>query len=131
MGLVPDSVEDEGLGLRPGSPWLAMEYIPGGTLREAARDLGWHDIRNLLTQLLSALSHAHARGVIHRDLKPANLLVTRVDNVPELHVSDFGIAYTRGMHERDSAFEGRVAGTPDIEASRETSGELVDTELPR
>lgn len=126
MGVVPDSLVDAGPGLVAGSPWLAMEYVDGGTLRDFAPRLRWRDVRSLLTQLLEALAHAHARGIVHRDLKPANILVSRDEHGYRARISDFGIAYTRGLHERDSEFEGKVAGTPRFMAPEQIEGRWRD-----
>jgi WD40 repeat protein len=76
-----------------GRPYIAMELVEGGTIDEAARDLGRRDKIILLRDVALAVAHAHHRGVIHRDLKPSNLLVRRGDDgrlSPK--VIDFGIA---------------------------------------
>ncbi|MEQ1567635.1 MAG: protein kinase, partial [Myxococcota bacterium] len=73
-----------------GAPWFAMERASGGTLRVADAD----ELRTALAEVLEALAHAHARGVLHRDLKPANLLVrTAADARPGLMVADWGIVH--------------------------------------
>lgn len=127
MGTVPDELADRGPGLQPGAPWLAMEYVDGGTLREFAPRMTWKEIRAVLRQLLSALGHAHARDIIHRDLKPTNVLIRRgADGRLQAQISDFGIAYTRGLRERDSAFEDRVSGTPRYMAPEQIEGRWRD-----
>jgi hypothetical protein len=70
-GTVPDEAE----GLPTGSPWVAMELAEGGSLLEGYRSLRSIHIQRLLRQVLRALAHAHARGVLHRDLKPSNVLL--------------------------------------------------------
>ncbi|HET9125316.1 MAG TPA: serine/threonine-protein kinase [Solirubrobacteraceae bacterium] len=74
-------------------PYLAMEYVPGGTLadRLRERDRGgeaW-DPETIFRELLSALAHVHASGIIHRDIKPGNLLIGRDGRT---RLTDFGIA---------------------------------------
>ena len=78
--------------LRPGNPYLAMEFASGGSL---VRNLPqtWGELRHALLAILDALAHAHARGVLHRDLKPGNILVCgERDLRPGLKLADFGIA---------------------------------------
>ncbi len=72
-------------------PYLAMEYIPGGTLadRIAGGGLDRWDLTALARDLLRTLMHLHDAGVLHRDLKPANVLIG-TDGRPRL--TDFGIA---------------------------------------
>jgi tetratricopeptide (TPR) repeat protein len=84
-----------GLRVRKGTPWLAMEYVGGGTLAPAhVRD--WATLSFVARSLLETLSHAHARGVVHRDLKPQNLLlVDPRDATAGVKLTDFGIAWTR------------------------------------
>jgi eukaryotic-like serine/threonine-protein kinase len=80
--------------LRAGSPWLAMELCDG-SVYDLYRDFDWPQLSDLLLQVLDALAHAHARGVVHRDLKPANLLYVRSHSVRIL-LADFGLAWRRG-----------------------------------
>ncbi|MCB9679078.1 MAG: protein kinase [Alphaproteobacteria bacterium] len=77
-----------------GSPYLAMEYAGNGTLASLRRPLAWPELRSILLNLLDALAHAHAHGVIHRDLKPGNVLVSGTRDLrPGLKLTDFGIAH--------------------------------------
>jgi serine/threonine-protein kinase len=74
-----------------GTPWLAMEYVPGVPITEYADRLQL-DTRarlRLIRAVAEAMQHAHQRAVIHRDLKPSNILVTEDGTVK---VVDFGIA---------------------------------------
>jgi len=77
--------------LAEGGPWLALEFCEGKTLRELAPKLDWPGIRDVLIDLLAALAHAHAHGVIHRDIKLANVLVGGAR--PGIKLTDFGIMY--------------------------------------
>jgi serine/threonine protein kinase len=72
-------------------PYLAMELVSGGTVAERIRDRGFPagDVERLAAELLAALEHIHAAGVIHRDLKPANVLI---DDHDRFRLTDFGIA---------------------------------------
>ncbi|MCE9579882.1 MAG: serine/threonine protein kinase, partial [Deltaproteobacteria bacterium] len=77
---------------------IVMELASGGTLRDVLRERGARSFRRALerhTQVLSALSAAHRKGVVHRDLKPANLMFRRDADVRgvEVMLGDFGIAH--------------------------------------
>jgi len=69
-----------------GDPYLVMELAAGGRL---APPRSWPRLRAVLLQLLDALAHAHARGLLHRDLKSGNVLCTVTG---EVKLADFGIA---------------------------------------
>ena len=75
-----------------GSSYIAMEYVPGGTLKEkivGEGPLGTREAAALGAQVAAALGAAHERGMVHRDIKPQNVLLTARD---EAKVADFGIA---------------------------------------
>lgn len=74
------------------SKYIVMEYIDGITLREYMKrnaPLGLEKSLDFMMQILSALQHAHEKGVIHRDIKPQNIMV---QTNGKLKVTDFGIA---------------------------------------
>ncbi|MBE6712219.1 MAG: PASTA domain-containing protein [Ruminococcaceae bacterium] len=74
------------------SKYIVMEYIDGITLREYMRrngPLGFEKSMDFIIQILSALQHAHEKGVVHRDIKPQNIMVQANGR---LKVTDFGIA---------------------------------------
>ncbi len=98
--------EREGHALAEGSPYLAVELASGGDLHMLRPPLPWGVVSDVLRTLLSALAHAHARGVVHKDLKPQNVLLCTDDDVrPGLKLTDFGLA----LHERSERLDG---GTP-------------------
>jgi serine/threonine-protein kinase len=75
-----------------GTVYLAMEYVPGRTLREVIQADSPMPARRalaLLEQILTALAAAHRAGLVHRDVKPENVLITPSGQVK---VADFGLA---------------------------------------
>jgi beta-lactam-binding protein with PASTA domain/serine/threonine protein kinase len=75
-----------------GTLFLAMEYVPGRTLRDVVRQRApMPPVRalDLLAPVLSALSAAHDAGIVHRDIKPENVLIADDGTVK---VADFGLA---------------------------------------
>ena len=75
-----------------GTIFLAMEYVPGQTLRDVMREEGLLSPRaalDVLDPVLQALAEAHSKGLIHRDVKPENVILN--DN-GTVKVADFGLA---------------------------------------
>ena len=70
-------------------PYIAMEYVSGGSLRPLVGDLRLPQVFGVLEGVLNGLSHAEERSIAHRDLKPENVLVTGRGGVK---IADFGIA---------------------------------------
>jgi serine/threonine-protein kinase PpkA len=71
-------------------PYIAMEFVPAGTLAGRMRAaMEPRDALRLVAQLAQALAAIHAKGIVHRDLKPANILF-RADGQPV--IVDFGLA---------------------------------------
>jgi serine/threonine protein kinase len=72
-------------------PYLVMEYVPGGTLADRLRARGredW-DPETVFRELMAAVAHVHAAGIIHRDIKPGNVLIGRDGRT---RLTDFGVA---------------------------------------
>ena len=73
--------------------YIAYEYIPGRTMRQAlvAGELGDREAVEAAAQVLEALAHAHGRGIVHRDVKPSNVLLGEGIGV-DVRLLDFGLA---------------------------------------
>src|SRR5881628_1155208 len=71
--------------------FIASEFIDGETLRQRMRKkpMKLSDVLDVAAQIASALSAAHAAGIIHRDIKPENIMI-RADGI--VKVLDFGLA---------------------------------------
>lgn len=97
-------------GESDGLVYLAMEYIPGRTLRDVVREFGPLTTEQALVfidPVLEALVAAHAAGFVHRDIKPENVLISDDGRVK---VADFGLA--RAVSDAgSSATTGMIIGT--------------------
>lgn len=99
----PHIVKIHEIGQYGGTPYLALEYLGGGSLRDRLKQgkLSVKPTLSLAVTLARTLDFAHERGVIHRDLKPANILLTE-DGTPK--ISDFGLVKRlRGPTELEGA----------------------------
>ncbi|MEU1265119.1 Stk1 family PASTA domain-containing Ser/Thr kinase [Streptomyces cellulosae] len=87
----PNVVQVFDQGTDGGYVYLAMEYIPGCTLRDVLRERGALQARaalDILEPVLAALGAAHRAGFVHRDMKPENVLIGDDGRVK---VADFGL----------------------------------------
>ena len=84
-------------GIDDDRPYIVMEYIFGGSLREFLDKhhiLSLDEVLNLLEGIADAIDYAHQQNIIHRDLKLANILLNENH---EPVISDFGISLVRNM----------------------------------
>ena len=90
-----------------GVPFIVMERLSGRTLADElmGRPIPQSRARSILGDVLSALTAAHAAGILHRDIKPANILFTASG---EVKVADFGIAKSAGA---PATMTGQIVGT--------------------
>jgi serine/threonine protein kinase len=94
-------------GEHEGTPYLVMERLSGRTLADliARGPLPQSQVRSVLDDVLSALTAAHAAGILHRDIKPGNILIADAGGVK---VGDFGIAKSA---ETAHTVTGQIVGT--------------------
>ena len=78
-------------GMHDGQHFLAMRFMPGGTLTQwaQAHPADPRRVAEIMVSLARAIAYAHQHGVLHRDLKPGNVLL---DEDGEPHLADFGLA---------------------------------------
>ncbi len=103
------SVFDQGAD--DGVVFLAMEYVPGHTLRDVIRKeapMSPSRAISLIDPVLSALAAAHRAGLIHRDIKPENVLIA---DDGRIKVADFGLAKAVSTDTQHTATGGVLIGT--------------------
>ena len=108
--------------------YLAMEYVPGRTLRSLLRERGHmrpDAALNIMDPVLSGLAAAHAAGIVHRDVKPENVLLTADGRVK---VVDFGLAraQTASGNTRSGLLIGTVAYIAPEQVTNEATGARTD-----
>jgi eukaryotic-like serine/threonine-protein kinase len=118
-----------------GSPYLAMEYIPGGTLKDrTGTPMPYAEAERILLPVARALHFAHQQGFIHRDIKPSNILITAS---AEPMLGDFGITKIIEANFPDGApgakpqrsiltGTGVGVGTPEYMSPEQARGQEVD-----
>ena len=100
--------------------YLAMEYVPGRTLKEVLRDrerFSPATALEIMTGVLDGLAAAHASGIVHRDIKPENVLLTADGRVK---VADFGLARAQSAAGHTRA--GLLIGTPSYVPPEQVTG---------
>jgi predicted Ser/Thr protein kinase len=111
-----------------GTPYIAMEFLEGESLRQALKQRGAlpvTEVAEILQQAARGLSAAHRLGIIHRDLKPDNLFLTHGDEGELIvKVVDFGIAKLR--ESSTHTMTGMVLGTPAYMSCEQASGMRSD-----
>jgi serine/threonine-protein kinase len=111
-------------GAYDGTYYIAMEYLPGRTLKRLIRDEAPLDpVRaiDIAIQILKAARFAHHHGVIHRDLKPHNVIV---DDSGHVKVTDFGIARAGAS---DMTETGSILGTAQYLSPEQAQGHAVSS----
>jgi serine/threonine protein kinase len=116
----PGIVRFLAVGRFRGTSYIAMEFVPGGTLEQTIQDRGnlpWREVVDLGIQICDALQYAHEHGVVHRDLKPSNLMVTEDGKIK---LTDFGIA--KDLDATALTATGRTLGTAAYMAPEQIKG---------
>lgn len=104
------------------APYILMEYLPGGSLRERlAGPLPVNQAITIFGQISQALDYAHSRHIFHRDIKPENILFTATGAAK---LGDFGIALMTGM--KRITREGVIIGTPEYGSADQARGQDPD-----
>src|SRR5690349_12038904 len=108
--------------------YLAMEFVPGRTLKMLLRDSGRFapaTALEIMAGVLAGLASAHASGIVHRDVKPENVLVTADGR---LKVADFGLAraLSAAGHTRSGLLIGTVAYVPPEQVTGAPTGPAGD-----
>jgi serine/threonine protein kinase len=119
------SIYDQGRS-EDGAYYMAMEYVPHGTLKDRIRQDGALEpaaAAGVALQIADALQAAHEKGVIHRDIKPQNVLVTPRGDIK---VTDFGIARAASASTLTST--GHILGTAGYMSPEQAKGEPVGPE---
>jgi len=112
------------VGEEDGRPYIAMQYVEGPLLDEAARDMTLEQKVLVVKQVAEAVAAAHAVGLIHRDLKPANIKVGETeDGQLRPYVLDFGIA--REQEVSGLTVTGQILGTPGYLSPEQARGEVT------
>ena len=110
------------VGEQAGCPYLALEFVSGGSLAEQLNGTPMPPRRaaQLLLEVARAVQHAHEQGIVHRDLKPANVLLTE-SGVAK--ITDFGLAKLLDV-EQSQTHSGAVLGSPSYMAPEQAAGKV-------
>jgi serine/threonine protein kinase len=116
----PNIIQIHDVGEFGSTPFMALEFVSGGTLAEliARRPLAERRAAEIVAALADAVVFAHSRNVIHRDLKPANVLMASTG--PKL--GDFGVAK---IQKEGAAGGGTMIGTPSYMAPEQAAGRPI------
>ena len=107
------------------TPYIVMEFVDAGTLENVINSgtmLPLRQVGEIMVQLVSALEHAHAKGIVHRDVKPANILCPTASSIK---VTDFGVARFDAVGLTNATGLGAI-GTPNYMSPEQFLGRPVD-----
>jgi len=103
--------------------FIAMEFVKGRELRdyfEKGERFPMKEVVRIMAEMLDALDHAHAQGVVHRDMKPANIILLENGKVK---IADFGIAR---LEASELTQTGMILGTPSYMSPEQFMGQPLD-----
>jgi serine/threonine protein kinase len=118
----PGIVQIYEVGEQAGCPYLALEFVSGGSLAAQLNGTPVPPRRaaQLLLDVARAVQHAHEQGIVHRDLTPANVLLT---GAGAAKIVDFGLAKLLGSEQRHT-HTGAVLGSPSYMAPEQAAGQV-------
>ena len=122
----PNIVKIYDYGNFDGAPYLVMEYVPSGTLKQFMKaPLPYSVAAEKLYPIAKGLDYAHRQHVLHRDVKPANILI-RENGEPVL--TDFGIAKMLETEGNEKTLTGTNmgVGTPEYMSPEQCRGKNID-----
>jgi WD40 repeat protein len=121
----PHIVQIHDIGAHEGRPYIALEYVDGGSLARQLTGTPWPGRRaaELVQTLARAIDHAHGQGIVHRDLTPANVLLTRA-GLPK--ITDFGLAKVLVGGGPTLTQTGAILGTPSYMAPEQAAGKAKE-----
>ncbi len=124
----PHIVQVHDYGEHDGLPYIAMEFVEGGSLADRLNGTPWapRAAVTLLIKLADAVHFAHRRNVIHRDLKPANVLVVSDGHELEVKITDFGLAKFLSEESPQLTKSYAFIGTPSYMAPEQAKGRASD-----
>jgi serine/threonine protein kinase len=119
----PNIVNVYDFGEHDGTPYMIIEYVPGGSLANRLSQAPLDPAATLkyLRGIAAGLDYAHGLGIVHRDVKPANVLLEK-DDTPVL--ADFGLAKLLQGSSLKS-MTGVTTGTPAYMAPEQVTGSKV------
>lgn len=113
-------------GSDDGTQFIVMEHVKGKTLRELIESEGpltRERAVEIASDVCSALSQAHEKGIVHRDIKPANIAITVGG---QTKVMDFGIARAASSEGQTVTQTGTIIGTANYLSPEQAQGHPVD-----
>lgn len=121
----PNIVKVYDVSITPQLQYIVMEYLNGITLKEylkqRGRALPWKEAIHFVAQVLRALEHAHANGVVHRDIKPQNIMLLADGSA---RVMDFGIA--RISRSESQTVTDKAIGSVHYISPEQAKGDITD-----
>lgn len=119
----PNIVQIYDLGVSDDHAHIAMEYLPGGNLKQKIESgILESDAVDYTRQIAGALADLHSVGILHRDLKPGNIMLREDDSIALI---DFGLA-KRMPVDREITGRGQIIGTPYYMSPEQGRGRDVD-----
>ncbi|MBI3831778.1 MAG: serine/threonine protein kinase [Planctomycetes bacterium] len=118
----PNIVSAYAAGEVDGTPFIAMEFVDGESLRKRFKTLGRMvepEALRIARGVASGLAHAHASGFVHRDVKPDNVLLGANG---EIKIVDLGLAKAMADDQRLTK-TGIALGTPHYISPEQARGE--------